>query len=166
MGCEEGHHIQLPERRTGRSGEGGRPMRIEKIGNCELWLGNCNELLLNTASIDYDAVVTSPPCGELRDYNGKVDDYNWHETISRLKVKEGGIVMWNVRDQVIDGSESGASFKQALYFIKQGYRLHDTMIYLNASVSFPCENSYHSGFEYMFVFSKGKPKTFNPIKDR
>jgi hypothetical protein len=45
-------------------------------------------------------------------------------------------------------------------------RLHDTMIYIKDNVNFPECVRYFSGHEYMFVFSNGAPKTFNPIKDR
>lgn len=113
-----------------------------------------------------DLIVTSPPYGDIRDYN----DYNFDfEAISKeiyRIIKNGGVVVWVVNDQVINGSESGASFKQALYFKKIGFNLHDTMIYKKDMVTFPDNNRYHQNFEYMFVLSKGKPKTFNLIKDR
>ncbi len=69
-------------------------------------------------------------------------------------------------DATIKGSETGTSFRQALHFMDCGFSLHDTMIYLKNQLAFPDSNRYYSGFEYMFVFSKGKPKTFNPIADR
>ena len=40
------------------------------------------------------------------------------------------------------------------------------MIYQKDSISFPETNRYSQIFEYMFVLSKGKPKTTNIIKDR
>lgn len=69
-------------------------------------------------------------------------------------------------DKTINGSETGTSFKQALHFMKCGFNLHDTMIYQKDSISFPETNRYSQIFEYMFIFSKGKPNTFNCIKDR
>ena len=74
----------------------------------------------------------------------------------------GGVCVWVVADQTLNGSESGTSFKQALYFKKVGFNLHDTMIYHKDPTPLT-HNRYEQSFEYMFVFSKGKPKTFNPI---
>ena len=75
-------------------------------------------------------------------------------------------MVWVVADATVNGSETGTSFKQALYFKEIGFNLHDTMIYLKNGFSNPSLNRYHQIFEYMFIFSKEKPKTFNPIKDR
>jgi len=80
--------------------------------------------------------------------------------------KQGGVVVWIVGDQTIEGSESGTSFKQALYFKKIGFKIHDTMIYMKAGPSYPSQDKYYQVFEYMFVLSKCNPITFNPIKDR
>jgi hypothetical protein len=77
----------------------------------------------------------------------------------------GGVVVWNVADQTVDGSESGTSFTQALHAKACGLRLHDTMIYCKEGVTFPDANRYHPAFEYMFVFSNGAPANFNGIKD-
>lgn len=74
--------------------------------------------------------------------------------------------MWIVSDQTIDGSESGTSFKQALFAKECGFNLHDTMIWYKDSSAFPDANRYSQVFEYMFVFSKGKPKSVNLIKDK
>jgi site-specific DNA-methyltransferase (adenine-specific) len=113
-----------------------------------------------------DLVVTSPPYDNLRDYKGYEFDYK--KIIKELYriVKDGGVVVWVVGDSVVDGSETGNSFRQALYFKKIGFRIYDTMIYEKHNFSHPESNRYHQIFEYMFVFSKGNPKTFNPIKDR
>jgi len=77
--------------------------------------------------------------------------------------KQGGVVVWVVGDATIKGSETGTSFKQALFFKEIGFNLHDTMIYAKSSYMPLTHNRYEQQFEYMFVFSKGKPKTFNPI---
>jgi len=113
-----------------------------------------------------DLTVTSPPYDNLRMYNGYSFDFeNVAKELYRV-TKNGGVVVWVVGDATINGSETGASFKQALYFIECGFNLHDTMIYEKTGFSNPSSNRYHQTFEYMFVFSKGKPKTFNPIIDR
>lgn len=114
-----------------------------------------------------DLTVTSPPYDGLRDYNGYSFDF---ESIAKelyRVTKEGGVVVWNVNDSTINGSESLTSFKQAIYFVEVcGFKLHDTMIYEKNSMSMPDKNRYYNCFEYMFVFSKGKPKTTNLIEDR
>lgn len=119
-----------------------------------------------------DLTVTSPPYDNLRSYKNSIDkkwgEYLWRAIIEELYrvTKPGGVVVWVVGDATIDGSETGSSFKQALHAIQCGFKLHDTMIYQKNNFSNPSSNRYHQIFEYMFVFSKGKPKTFNSIKDR
>jgi site-specific DNA-methyltransferase (adenine-specific) len=82
-------------------------------------------------------------------------------------LKQGGVLVWIVGDSVVKGTETATSFKQALFFKEQcGLNLHDTMIWEKNGFSFPANNRYHQVFEYMFIFSKGKPKTFHPIIDR
>ena len=119
---------------------------------------------LDTNSIDL--VVTSPPYDDLRTYNGYSFDFeNVAKQLYRV-VKQGGTIVWVVNDQTKNGSESGTSFRQALYFMSLGFNLHDTMIYEKNSMSMPDTTRYYQKFEYMFVFTKGKIKTFNPLKDR
>lgn len=116
-----------------------------------------------------DLTITSPPYDNLRDYDNPNFDWATFEVLADnlyLITKDGGVVVWVVSDAVVNGSETGTSFKQALYFIDVGFNLHDTMIYQKNNFSNPSSNRYHQVFEYMFVFSKGKPKTFNPIMDR
>lgn len=76
------------------------------------------------------------------------------------------MVVWIVSDGVENGSETGTSFKQALYFKEIGFNIHDTMIWQKDSCAFPDATRYYPIFEYMFIFSKGKPKTINLIQDR
>ena len=113
-----------------------------------------------------DLTITSPPYDNIRTYNGFT--FDWQATIKELYrvTKEGGVVVWIVSDQTINGSESGTSFKQALYAKDCGFNLHDTMIWMKDSCAFPEATRYYPVFEYMFVWSKGSPKTFNPIEDR
>ncbi|MCA1064822.1 site-specific DNA-methyltransferase (plasmid) [Rossellomorea sp. AcN35-11] len=113
-----------------------------------------------------DLTITSPPYDDLRDYNGY--SLNLDELVPLLHraTKVGGVVVWVVADKTENGSESGSSFKQALKFMEVGFNLHDTMIYEKDSTCFPNPKRYHQIFEYMFVFSKGAPKTANLIKDR
>lgn len=110
-----------------------------------------------------DLTVTSPPYDNLRDYKGY--SFEFEEVAKELYrvTKPGGVVVWVVGDATKDGSESGTSFRQALYFMQLEFKLHDTMIYKDCGLTMN-HNRYEQEFEYMFVFTKGKPKTFNPIK--
>lgn len=120
--------------------------------------------LLDDCSIDL--VVTSPPYDSLRDYNGY--NFNCHDVIRYLYrvLKVGGVVVWVVGDQVVNGSKTLTSFKQAIDFQESGFNVHDVMIYKKKNTPFMRSNAYTNCFEYMFVFSKGSPKTFNPLKDK
>ena len=113
-----------------------------------------------------DLVVTSPPYDNLRTYNGF--SFDFERTAQELfrVVKKGGIVVWIVGDGMEDGSETLTSFKQALYFKEIGFKVHDTMIWQKHNFANPAKNRYHQIYDFMFILSKGKPKTFNPIKDR
>jgi len=109
-----------------------------------------------------DLTVTSPPYDGLRKYNGY--SFPFEEIAKELYrvMKWGGVVVWVVGDATVNGSESGTSFKQALFFMQCGFNLHDTMIYSSKKPPLT-HNRYEQEFEFMFVLSKGKPKTFNAI---
>lgn len=113
-----------------------------------------------------DLTVTSPPYDDLRTYKGF--EFDWQKVIKELYriTKDGGVVVWIVGDATVKGSETGTSFKQALFAMECGFKLHDTMIYLKSSQ--PRQNGarYEQQFEYMFVFSKGRVKISNIIKER
>ena len=111
-----------------------------------------------------DLTVTSPPYDNLRQYNGY--SFNFENVAKELYrvTKQGGVVVWVVGDATIKGSETGTSFKEALYFKEIGFNLHDTMIWEKTGM-LPTQDRYYNVFEYMFVFSKGKPKTMNFICD-
>ncbi len=133
--------------------------------------GDCLELMKKIPDGSIDLTVTSPPYDNLRTYNGNIDQWCFEkfqkiaEELFRI-TKDGGVVVWVVGDATIKGSETGTSLRQALYFKECGFNIHDTMIYDKGSCRFPDVTRYYQSFEYMFVFSKGKPKTFNPICDR
>jgi len=113
-----------------------------------------------------DLTVTSPPFDNLRKYVGYEFD---HEAILKglyRVTKPGGVVVWIVADATKNCNESGTSFKQALFAKEIGFNLHDTMIYVRNSVTNPSHVRYYNCFQYMFVFSKGKPKTINLLRDR
>lgn len=132
----------------------------------QIYCGQSEELLARLPDDCIDLTVTSPPYDNLRDYNGFTLD--WHVIIEQLYrvTKPGGVVVWVVADATIKGSETGTSFKQALWAIECGFNLHDTMIWAKDGSPFPDKTRYKNTFEYMFVFSKGRPLTFNAISDR
>lgn len=144
--------------------------------NCtDMWLmqGDCLERMKEIHDGSVDLTITSPPYDNLRTYNGNNDlwsESTWKSVILELHrvTSLGGVVVWVVGDATINGSETGTSFKQALYAMECGFRLHDTMIWNKGCFSAvgALKTRYAPVFEYMFVFSKGKLKTFNPIKDK
>lgn len=110
-----------------------------------------------------DLTVTSPPYDSARVYKGYSWDFdNVAKQLFRV-TREGGVCVWVVNDKVFDGSESGNSFRQALFFKEIGFKLHDTMIFRKINFVPLTHKRYEQEFEYMFVFVKGKIKTFNPI---
>jgi len=145
-------------------------MKQETIGNATLYLGDCRDILPTLGKVD--AVVTSPPYDDMRNYDGSLDEWGepiWREVILGLRgsVKSGGATGWVVGDQVRNGDESGTSFKQALAFKECGFKLFDTMIYRKAQISpFGNQRGYAQSFEYMFVFSNGDLATANILRDR
>ena len=125
---------------------------------------DCVECMRQIEDNTIDLTVTSPPYDDLRKYNGYSFDFeNIAKELYRV-TKDGGVVVWVVADKTKNGSETGTSFKQALFFKDIGFNLHDTMIYMSDKPPLT-HNRYEQKFEYMFVFSKGKAKTFNPIME-
>lgn len=135
-----------------------------------LLLGDCVEHMQNMIQegVKVDLTVTSPPYDQLRMYQGEIlwnfDKFKEIADLLYQVTADGGTLIWVVNDQVKNGSETGTSFKQALYFMEIGFNLHDTMIYQKANYIPLTHNRYEQSFEYMFCFTKGKPKTFNPIR--
>ena len=138
-------------------------MEINKIYN-----ENCLDTMRRMSDNFIDLTVTSPPYDNLRTYNGYSFDFQGIAKELYRVTKEGGVVVWIVGDATIKGSESGNSFRQALYFMECGFDLNDTMIWNKGSFSAvgALKVRYAPVFEYMFILSKGKSKSFNPIKDR
>ena len=130
----------------------------------DLRLGDCLEEMKTIPDNSVDLVVTSPPYDKLRNYDGYV--FNYHYLFKQLLriIKEGGVAVWVVADQTRNGSETGTSFMQALWAMECGFRLHDTMVWMKDKYIPLTHNRYEQQFEYMFIFSKGKPKTVNHIK--
>lgn len=143
--------------------------------NIDIYNEDCRDTMrrMIKEEIKVDLVITSPPYDSLRNYNNSSTwNFDIFKEIAQLLydvTADGGVVVWVVGDATINGSETGTSFKQALYFMECGFKLHDTMLFEKNSSSFPAKrtgNRYTQIFEYMFVFSKGKPKTAHLICDK
>ena len=138
-----------------------------------IYRGDCEDVLNNLDDDSVDMVLTSPPYDDLRSYDGNVSlwGFSKFKLIAALLVKKlrpGGVIVWIVGDATVAGSETGSSFKQALFFKECGLNLHDTMIWDKGTFTAvgSLVSRYAPVFEYMFIFSKGTPKVFHPIKDR
>jgi DNA modification methylase len=129
-----------------------------------IWAGDCTELLRTCEDASVDLVVTSPPYDNLRNYKGFSFPFERiAEELTRV-IRPGGVIVWVVSDATIEGSESGTSFRQALFFRELGLNLHDTMIFRKRNpVPQIYRKRYTNEFEYMFVLSKGLVQTHNPI---
>lgn len=131
--------------------------------------GNCLDIFKYIPEKAIDLTITSPPYDNLRNYKGY--NFNFEEVAKELYriTKLGGVVVWVIGDETKNFCESLTSFKQAIYFVEEcKFNLLDTMIYeKNGGPSpYPNMKRYAPWFEYMFIFSKGKPEVFNPIKDK
>lgn len=134
-----------------------------------IYKGDCAELLKQVESNSIDLVITSPPYDDLRTYGG--DNFGWcfnkfKEIVPELYrvMKDGGVVVWVVNDKTVEGSKTLSSFKQALEFKENGFLVNDVMIWRKTNVMPMFKRCrYTDCFEYMFIFSKGAPKTFNPL---
>jgi len=133
----------------------------------EIIQGDCLEVMQSFPGDSIDLTVTSPPYDNLRTYKGYTFNFEGIAKELYRVTKQGGVVVWVVGDATVNGSETLNSFKQAIYYKEVcGFNVHDTMIYEKDGTSFPDDNRYYQVFEYMFVLSKGTPKTINLIKDR
>ncbi|MEW4281784.1 DNA-methyltransferase [Priestia megaterium] len=136
-------------------------MKLNTIYNMD-----CVEGMRSMNENSIDLTVTSPPYDGLRTYNGYSFDFESVAKELYRITKPGGVVVWVVGDATVKGSETLTSFKQALYFKEIGFNVHDTMIYEKAGSAPPHNNRYLQCFEYMFIFSKGKPLKANLLTDR
>jgi len=163
FGKEEGEIPEIPVEPKTKLGD------IYQLGDHRVMCGDSNNSIQKLLGDEkFDLAVTSPPYDDLRTYRGYT--FNFEKVIKQLfaVIKEGATVVWIVSDETKNGCESGTSFKQALKFMEIGFNLHDTMIW--EKQTFTATGSlqvrYADVFDYMFIFTKGKIKTFNAIIDR
>ena len=127
---------------------------------------DCVEGMQRLPENSVDLVVTSPPYDNLRNYNGYEFDFESVAKSLYRVMKDTGIIVWVVGDKIINGNKTLTSFKQCLYFQEIGFKVHDVMIYKKKNTPFMRSNAYTNCFEFMFVFSKGRVETFNPLKTK
>ena len=124
---------------------------------------DCLEGMKRIPDNSIDMTITSPPYDKLRSYDGFQWDFEGIASELYRVTKDGGVLVWIVGDATVKGSETGTSFRQALYFKETGFNLHDTMIYHKNNPTPMRGNRYQQSFEYMFILSKGKVNTFHPL---
>lgn len=131
-------------------------------GGITIYCGDCREILPTLPPVDL--VVTSPPYDNLRAYKGYSFDFEGVAREIYRVVAPGGVAVWVVGDATVNGSETGTSWKQALFFREIGFNIHDTMLYHKANYVPLTHRRYEQCWEYMFCFSKGVPRAFNPLR--
>lgn len=131
-----------------------------------IYHARAEEVLPSLTAGSVDLVVTSPPYDGLRTYQGYTWDFHSMAASLVHVLALGGVLVWVVDDQKIDGSETGTSLRQALSFMSLGLHLHDKMVYEALNGAIGAHNEYLQCFELMFVFSRGKPKTVHLLRDR
>lgn len=109
--------------------------------------------------------LTSPPYDGIREFGGHAFHFKPIARELWRVIAEGGVVCWHVQEEINNGSESGTSSEQRLYFREIGFRLHHTMVIETVGGHIDSRNRYGASLQYLFVLSKGKPRTFNPIVD-
>ncbi len=132
-----------------------------------IYCSDCVDFMSNKMDEEsVDLTVTSPPYDNLRNYNGYAFDYEAVAKELYRVTKKGGVVVWVVGDKIVKGNKTLTSFKHALTFQSVGFNVHDVMIYRKKNTPFMRSNAYTNCYEFMFVFTKGSPKTFNPLKEK
>ncbi len=132
----------------------------------EIICGDAVEIMKAMPPNSIDLVVTSPPYDELRNYNGYVFNFEGMARGLLRVIKKGGVLVWVVGDKINKGNRSLTSFRQALFFQDIGFNAHDVMVYRKKNTPFMRSNAYTNCYEFMFVLTKGSPKTFNPLKTK
>ena len=141
-------------------------MREELLPGIELVNGDCAAVLPVLPSADL--ILTSPPYDGMREYGGYNGAFDFESVAPAIvsSLVPGGVLVWVVKDQIIDGGESGNCFRQCLRFMDLGLTLHHSMIKESWNIAGARKKAYHSSHEHMFVLSKGQVKTANLLEDR
>ena len=113
-------------------------------------------------------ILTSPPYDDMREYGGYNGAFDFDAIAAACvaNLAPGGVLVWVVADQLVDGGETGTSFRQALGFMGLGLKMHQPLIFSKWNVTGVRKNAYFRCHEYMFVFAKGAPRVVNLLKDK
>ncbi len=129
------------------------------------YVADCVDFMWGMKPDYIDLTLTSPPYDELRNYKGYSFNFEAIATELFRVTKPGEIVVWVVGDK-INGGRTLTSFRQGIFFQEIGFDMHDVMIYRKKNTPFMRSNAYTNAYEFMFIPSKGKPKTFIAIKEK
>jgi DNA modification methylase len=141
-------------------------MKEAQIQVNKLYNEDCLATMSRMPESFLDLTITSPPYDDLKTYDGYSFDFESVAQELYRVTKPGGVVVWVVKDSVINGGKSLTSFKQALFFQQIGFVFYDTILHAKAGGILPAKRRYRDAFEYMFVLSKGRPRNVNLIEDR
>ncbi len=138
-----------------------------RIPENQIILADCVKGMKSLPDDIIPLTVTSPPYDDLRTYDG-LADWDFLDVANELYriTMPGGVVVWVVQEQIIDGSESGESSRQRLAFANVGFRLHHTMVMGKSGGHQWSPGRYGRPLEYAFILSKGKPRHFSPLRDK
>lgn len=121
--------------------------------------------MLNMDVRSVHLVVVSPPWGKIFSYGGHKWNFKHMVQMFWRVLVDGGIVCWNIRDQIVNGNITLNSHRQAIYFQEMGFNCQDIIV-IEKSNPKQIVGHYGIGVEMVYVFSKGKTRVFNPIWDR
>jgi site-specific DNA-methyltransferase (adenine-specific) len=145
-------------------------MRVERIGDATLYLGDCLEILPTLGKVD--AVVTSPPYnfggfnreGRKSGYLSYEDNLpeaqykGWIASVLKaIPLRNGGACFWNYKGRYVDGVYRGP------WWVVEAteYRLVQEIIWKYPSSPDVAKTKFYPRVEYVFWFSNGKPKYFD-----
>ena len=113
--------------------------------------------------------LTSPPYDALRVYDGQpVDGFDFVATAKELArlMADDGVINWIVADQVVDGSETGNSLRQALHFRDVlGFKMNTIyFVKTNPTPNKP-RKSLTPQVEYWFTFYRETPQAISWLQE-
>ncbi|MBY0522788.1 MAG: site-specific DNA-methyltransferase [Gemmataceae bacterium] len=135
--------------------------RLNQIVHCD-----CIEGIGALPDACIPLTVTSPPYDAMRDYGGTKFQFEPIATELARVTMPGGVIVWVVQDQIVDGFESGTSARQRLFFETVGMNVHGTVIMAMKGCRYPRKQRYGQQFHYAFVLSKGKPRVVKVLQDK
>lgn len=128
---------------------------------------DCVEFVRSLEPGSVQLTVTSPPYDALRAYDG-FGEIDYGELFVALygATADGGVLVWVVDDAVVKGFETCTSHRQVLSAVDDaGWGLYQTLIWRKSQPSAFARRRYQFVHEPMYVFSKGRPRVANPIRD-